>query len=129
MLKRANENIAQFTSDPSQTSFFQGHFQSKNIVRDPLVTGYAFIKWLKLPSWVVKEYTQFAALTEKNLRNFGGLSDIDMNTFAIQEGFSASENQFAGGNRCPQLCGGGKKDLRNRKKRLIYFVFPTINLT
>jgi hypothetical protein len=97
-LKKPSSAINQFNYNAASTSnFFQGQFQSDTIVRDPLVSGFAFIKWLHVPSWVEKEYPTFRAMTEKNLRAFNGLSDIDMNTFAIQEGFSGSENMFAGG--------------------------------
>jgi hypothetical protein len=81
----------------SAPSFFQGQFQSDVIVRDPYVTGYSFVKWLTLPSWVTDTYREFAPMTEKNLRAFSGINDIEMNTWAIQEGFSGSENSFAGG--------------------------------
>lgn len=98
MLKAPNSAINVFdNSKAAVNNFFQGQFQSDVITRDPLVSGYAFIKWLKVPSWVLKQYPSFRELTEKNFRAFGGLQDIDLNTFAIQEGFSQSENQFAGG--------------------------------
>ena len=98
MLKKPNAGINVFdTSKAADASFFQGQFQSDTIVRDPLVGGFAFVKWLAIPSWVTQEYPKFADLTEKNLRAFSGLSDIDMNTFAISEGFTNSENMFAGG--------------------------------
>ena len=97
-LKKPSSTINVY--DPSKAgadTFFQGQFQSKNIVRDPLVSGFAFVKWLNIPQWVVKEYPSFAAQTEKNLRAFSGINDIEMSTFAIQEGFTGSENMFAGG--------------------------------
>jgi len=97
-LKKPSAAINVYNTDAaSQPTFFQGQFQSDQIVRDPLISGYSFVKWLSVPDWVTKEYPQFKALTEKNLRAFGGLNDIDLQTFAIQEGFSQSENQFAGG--------------------------------
>ena len=97
-LKKPSSGIQPFNYSAASTdSFFQGQFQSDTIVRDPLVSGFAFIKWLHVPDWVTKEYPDFLAMTEKNLRAFGGLNDIDMTTFAIQEGFTGSENQFAGG--------------------------------
>lgn len=97
-LKKPSSSINVY--DPNKASadtFFHGQFQSKNIVRDPLVSGFAFIKWLKVPTWVEKEYPAFRAQTEKNLRAFSGINDIEMSTFAIQEGFTGSENMFAGG--------------------------------
>lgn len=97
-LKKPSSTINQFNYSAAATpGFFQGQFQSDTIVRDPLVSGFAFIKWLNVPSWVTQEYGDFTALTEKNFRALGGLNDIDMSTFAIQEGFTGSENHFAGG--------------------------------
>ena len=92
----ASINVFDNTKAASPT-FFQGQFNSDTIVRDPYVSGYSFVKWLNVPAWVIAQYPSFAALTEKNLRAFGGLTDIDMNTFAISEGFTNSENMFAGG--------------------------------
>jgi len=97
-LKKPSSSINVFdVAKATPDTFFQGQFQSEQIVRDPLISGYAFVKWLKVPTWVEKEYSGFRALTEKNMRAFGGLQDIDLNTFAMQEGFSNSENMFAGG--------------------------------
>jgi hypothetical protein len=97
-LINSNEGIMQMDKNfGSDKGFFQGQFQSDTIVRDPLVSGFAFIKWLNTPEWVTKEYAAFKAMTEKNLRAFSGINDIEMNTFAIQEGFTGSENMFAGG--------------------------------
>ena len=96
-LVNANEGINTFdTTKATAGNFFQGQFQSDTIVRDPLVSGFAFIKWLHIPKWVTDEYKGFKDITEKNLRAFSGINDIDMNTFAIQEGFTGSENMFAG---------------------------------
>ena len=97
-LKKPSASINPFNYAAASTpGFFQGQFQSDTIVRDPLVSGFAFVKWLNVPRWITDEYKDFTAITEKNLRAFGGLNDIDMNTFAIQEGFTGSENHFAGG--------------------------------
>jgi hypothetical protein len=75
-LVKANEGIATFdTTTATPDSFFQGQFQSDTIVRDPLVSGFAFIKWLHVPDWVEKEYAGFQALTEKNLRAFTGINE------------------------------------------------------
>jgi hypothetical protein len=79
------------------STFFQGDFQSDGIVRDPLITGFAFIKWLNIPSWVTSVYPGFQALTEKNLRSFSGIQDIEITAASIAEGFTNSENNFAGG--------------------------------
>lgn len=98
-LNKVNEKISTFDAKPSNPSsnYFQGQFKSSApIDRDPLVTGYAFIKWLKVPGWVEKEFPEFIAMTEQNFRAISGINDVDMNTVEIQEGFSGSVNKFAG---------------------------------
>lgn len=97
-LVKPSAAIQQFNYSAASTeNFFQGQFQSDSIVRDPLVSGFAFIKWLNVPTWITQEYPDFQAMTEKNFRAFSGLNDIDMATIGISEGFSNSENHFAGG--------------------------------
>jgi hypothetical protein len=100
-LKKINEGINNFeynsfAGDNADKNFY-GAFHASPVTRDPKITGYAFIKWLRVPSWVLQEYPSFENMTERNLRAFTGLTDIDLTTTSIQEGFSASEIQFAGG--------------------------------
>ena len=105
MLKGPDSTIVETSHKDraNQAAFFRGSFDSKNLSRDPFVTGYAFIKWLSVPDWVEQdEYADFKAWSEKNFRAFSGLSAIDMNTFALNEGFSNSENMFAGSSQMPQ---------------------------
>jgi len=90
-------SLQAFTANPNTAGFFQGRSKTDSIDRDPLVSGYAFVKWLHLPSWVESQYKDFAALTEKNLRTFEGISDIELGTFSANEGFTNSETHYAGG--------------------------------
>lgn len=59
-------------------------------VVDPLVTGYFFIKWLRLPSWFEKnpDLKNFATLTETLPKSFTGISDIDVQTADRSTGFA-----------------------------------------
>jgi hypothetical protein len=81
----------------TQQSFFTGGLNLKQLAFDPLVTGYAFIIWTKLPSWVVSDYPGFKALTEKNFKGFSGLSDIELQTQQYQYGFNNNEYNVAAG--------------------------------
>lgn len=101
MLKRPSNAInvyggSDVHGDPAQANFFTGGFNTTEIQRDPLISGYAFIAWLKVPTWVKQEYPSFAETYEKNFRAFNGMQDIDLSTVSITEGFSNSENHFAG---------------------------------
>ena len=50
-LVKPSQNIAQFLYSAASTdSFFDGAFNSVNVRYDPLITGYAYILWLKIPS-------------------------------------------------------------------------------
>lgn len=81
----------------SAADFFTGAVNTVSQPVDPLVTGYAFIKWLKMPSWVTQKFPGFAELTEKNFKAFQGLDDIEISGIGVQAGFTNSETQFAGG--------------------------------
>jgi hypothetical protein len=78
-------------------NFFKGTDNLLELNFDPLITGYAFILWTKLPSWVTTEFPGFKALTEKNFKAFSGLSDMELSTAAHQYGFSANEYHVAQG--------------------------------
>ena len=100
MLKGPHQSIQEsgHRDRANAADYFRGHFKSQQIIRDPFVSGYSFIKWLAVPSWVEQdEYADFKAASEKNFRAFSGISSIDLNTFALNEGFSNTENMFAGG--------------------------------
>ena len=72
---------------------------------DPLVTGYAFIYWTHVPSWV-ENYCNggkadgaenFRSLTQKNFKSLQGISDIEIDTQAYQYGFANNEYNVAAG--------------------------------
>jgi len=97
MIKPSTQINVFKTDIAANKNFFTGSLDLQTLDFDPLVTGYAFIKWVTLPSWVTKVYPQFAALTEKNFKEFGGLSDIELQTFGVTHGFNANEFHVAGG--------------------------------
>lgn len=81
--------------------WFDGQLnQLSPIAVEPLISGYAFIKWLKTPNWVDGKnapYPYFKQLTEKNLVSFKGNEDITLEDVKMTQGFSKTETSFAGG--------------------------------
>jgi hypothetical protein len=96
MIKQGNIRV--FDSQlATQQSFFTGGLNLKQLAFDPLVTGYAFIIWTKLPSWVVSEYPGYKAMSEKNFKAFSGLEDMELQTQAYSYGFNNNEYNVASG--------------------------------
>ena len=77
--------------------YFTGGLNFQELNFDPIVTGYAFIFWTKLPKWVVKMYPGFAAMTQKNFKSFDGISDIELQVQEYNYGFANNEYAVAGG--------------------------------
>jgi hypothetical protein len=69
----------------------------KDMTNDPMIKGYAYFRWLKLPSWVLKKFPKAMEFTEANMQGFDGISDIDLTTEAVTSGFAAQEYQVAAG--------------------------------
>jgi|688.fasta_scaffold387598_2 hypothetical protein len=85
------------TADANK-DWFDGQLnQLSSIAVEPLISGYAFVKWLKVPSWLLKAHPYFKELTEKNLVSFEGNEDISLETVSMTQGFSKTESAFAGG--------------------------------
>jgi hypothetical protein len=95
-------NLVKFNSDPNK-NFFSGSFHKKNadLTYDPMVGGYAFILWTKVPTWLTATgnsgagFSNFAQFTQRNFRAFGGLSSIELSTAAHTQGFAANEYHVA----------------------------------
>ena len=79
----------------SKSNFWQGTYNSGEMYYDPLITGYGFFVWTRLPVWVVKQYPNFANLTQKNFAGFDGFSDLEINTAAFTAGFTTNELHVA----------------------------------
>src|SRR5690606_28019182 len=96
---KPGEGIRVFdTNIATRGNFFNGVFNTRRdfLEWDPLVTGFAFIVWTKLPPWLVSEYRGFQAMTEKNFKALGGLSDMDLGTVAHNNGFANNEFHIPG---------------------------------
>ena len=78
----------------STTDFFNGHVPMNNTSHDPYISGYAFIKWISVPNWLL-DPSEFKLLSERNFKGFSGISDITMGTAAITAGFTGNESHYA----------------------------------
>ena len=76
-------------------SWFTGHVNTQNLDFDPLVTGYAFIYWTKLPFWVEQNYPNFKEMSTKNFKSFEGLSDIELQTGQYAHSFNGNNYEYA----------------------------------
>lgn len=75
-------------------NFFNGYTNAGNNSHDPYISGYAFIKWISVPTWLPNP-AEFKALSEKNFKSFNGINDIQMGTEGIRAGFTGNELHFA----------------------------------
>lgn len=89
-----------YTSD----QLFQGvwRLDQNNIAKfDPFLTGYAFFIWMKPPVFMTKLgnkdgkiWQNFKSLTEKNFKEFGGLSDMTLGSEDVTMGFAGNTIAF-----------------------------------
>lgn len=94
LLPGNNNNIRAFdTSVSGKEDFYTGHANLQQLNFDPLVTGYAFIRWMKLPKWVQSSFPNFATMTQKNFKAFSGISDMELQTGSYMYSFNSNEYQ------------------------------------
>lgn len=82
----------------TNNSVFTGVDDTVNNWLDPYTTGYAFIYWVKLPSWFDddSDLKYFKQLSQLNFRSFQGISPLELNTNTVQNGFAAHEINVPG---------------------------------
>lgn len=83
----------------STSSFFTGVDDMINQNFDPYVNGYAFIYWVKLPSWFEKDpdLKFFREMTQKNFMSFNGVDTINLGTASQTTGFAGHQYEVAAG--------------------------------
>jgi len=90
--------LTEHVTDAGNASFFNGYVAHGNNMKDPYVSGYAFIKWIKVPTWIhTDQGKDFMQLTERNFKAFSGLADLEQETGGITAGFTNVELGFAKG--------------------------------
>ena len=72
--------------------FYTGHMNLQTLPFDPLITGYAFIIWTKVPKWLEELFPGFKAMTQKNFKSFSGIDDMTLNTASYN--FSFNNNEY-----------------------------------
>lgn len=93
------QNINAFKHDNAgqcaSGSWFTGKMNTQVLDFDPLVTGYAFFVWTKLPFWVEDTYKNFKHMTQKNFKAFEGIQDIELQTAQYTHTFNANAYEYA----------------------------------
>lgn len=79
------------TTVSAQDDYYTGHANLQKLNFDPLITGFAFIRWIHLPTWVTDEYKNFATMTQKNFKAFSGISDMTLQTQSYMNSFNGNE--------------------------------------
>lgn len=82
-------------------TFFTGMDASAyaDVELDPFVSGYAFIYWVRLPSWFEKDadLKYFKVLTQKTMRSVQGIADTELQETGQQSGFAGNESSVVTG--------------------------------
>jgi hypothetical protein len=83
----------------ANSTFFTGVDDLVNLNFDPIVTGYAFILWLQLPSWFEQDddLKYFKLMSQRNFKAFAGVEDVNLTTVTQQTGFANAEFDIASG--------------------------------
>lgn len=102
MITNSTDIVKTFAPAQANTeSFFTGglNFDHDNLNFDPIVTGYAFILWTKIPAWLEAwcGTGNFQALTQKNFKSFDGISDMELQSQAYSYGFNNNEYNVVSG--------------------------------
>lgn len=97
MIKQSTDIRVYDNTLAKNNNFFTGGLNLQKLEFDPLITGFAFIVWTKIPTWIELEYPGFKAMTEKNFKAFQGISDIELDSQVYNYGFANNEYNVVGG--------------------------------
>lgn len=94
-----NNGMRTYVGDATANNFFAGTWDmdQSNLDRyDPYITGYSYIVWTKLPSFMPSDIrTRFKHFTEKNFKSFDGISDMTLDSEDISMGFAGNSYSAA----------------------------------
>lgn len=94
---KSGDKIRVYDNDIAKSkSFFTGHINDQAMEFDPLVTGYAFIIWTKVPVWLEQQFPGFKAMTQKNFTSFDGVEDMELSVVDYIHTFNENNHQTAG---------------------------------
>ena len=99
MLRHDVNSVIVFDNANIATSnyFFNGSFNTLQLDFDPLINGYSFFKWTRVPKWIETAFPGFRDMTEKNFKEGFSISDIELETLTMTHGFNANEYNYASG--------------------------------
>lgn len=95
ILKR-DSAMTSHDASPTADNFFSGSVPIGANSYDPYVSGYAFIAWVKVPSWI-SEVDKFKQLSQKNFKSFQGINNIELETEGTRTGFTTNETHYTKG--------------------------------
>ncbi|WP_368880307.1 hypothetical protein [Proteus mirabilis] len=91
---RRDPGLSNHEATATADNFFAGSVQTGANSYDPYISGYAFIFWLKVPSWL-SNAEEFKAFSQKNFKGLQGIQNIDMDTEGIRAGFTQNETHHS----------------------------------
>ena len=98
VLLKSGSKIRVFDNTIAQkASFFTGGINDQVMEFDPFVSGYAFIIWTKLPTWLTAQYPGFKAMTQKNFTAFSGLENMEIQSLDYEHSFNGNSHRVNGG--------------------------------
>jgi hypothetical protein len=90
-----NNNTIEFANGAGKQGFFLGGLGRSEIIADPYIGGYSFLKITYIPEALRSILTNdFKNLLEITLKELTGINDLDLQTAAIQGGFTSNEHRF-----------------------------------
>lgn len=92
LTRTANIHHYDVAGTPTDGTLFTGSIKTGKESFDPYVSGFSFIKWINLPTWI--NNNDFRTFTEKNFKSFQGISNIELETEGIKNGFTTNEFHY-----------------------------------
>jgi hypothetical protein len=89
-----DSSLTSHDASATATNFFTGSVSTGSGSFDPYVSGYAFIAWIKVPTWL-DNAEEFKQLSQKNFKQFQGLNNLDLDTGGVHAGFTNNEVHYA----------------------------------
>lgn len=93
---RRDSGMANHSVSATNSNFFTGSVQTGQGSLDPFVSGYAFVVWVNVPTWL-SDAQEFIAMSQKNFKSFSGLQNIELETEGVRAGFTGNETHYTKG--------------------------------
>lgn len=77
---------------PTGGTIFNGSIRTGVGSFDPYVSGFAFIHWVRIPSWL--DADALRTYSQKNFKALQGISNIELETEGVKNGFTGNEFHY-----------------------------------